>query len=426
MTNIMAAEGRKSVTLTRIVEIAPDAARRFAAFCAEEGLSPVRVVSDSATHAALGAAVEDALRDAGIAARSTVLEGKDLAADARSVFGLLVDDDPAERLYAAVGSGTVTDIVRFACDRTGRDFASLPTAPSVDAYSSVVAPMIIDGVKRSVAARAPIAIFADPEVLAAAPRAMIASGFGDMMAKLTAYADWRLGELAWGEAYDERIAARSVAAARSCAALAGEIGAAEEGGVRALIAALVESGTCMALAGNSRPASGAEHQYAHYWEMKLYREGRPPILHGLKAGYGAIEAARLWEAVRSLTAAEARSRLESYEPPDRAREQELIRESFGPEADRVAEAHGRFLSMGREELKRITRLLADSWDRVLAFASAVPRAAEVEALLAKARCPVDAEALGLGREEVALAFRDAHYLRERLTVAKLARMLGLA
>jgi glycerol-1-phosphate dehydrogenase [NAD(P)+] len=414
------------VTLTRIVEIEPEAARRFAAFCAREGFARVRVVSDTATHAALGADVESALRDAGIGARSTVFADRDLAADARSVFRLLADDDPAERLYAAVGSGTVTDIARFACDRTGRDFASLPTAPSVDAYSSVVAPMMIDGVKRSVSARAPIAIFADPAVLAAAPRAMIASGFGDMIAKLTADADWRLGALAWGEAYDAPIAARSVAAARACAAAADSIGAAEERGIRVLIGALIESGTCMALAGNSRPASGAEHLYAHYWEMKLYGEGRPPILHGLKAGFGTIEAARLWDAVRELPAAEARRRLESCALPDPAAEEARMRESFGAQAPEIAAAHGRFLSMPGGELARLARRLADAWDEVAAIASSVPSAAETRALLEKARCPVDAAVLGLGAEEVRLAFRDAHYLRERFTVAKLARTLGLS
>jgi glycerol-1-phosphate dehydrogenase [NAD(P)+] len=414
------------VKIARIVEIGPGAARRFAEFCGREGFARVRVVSDGATRAALGAAVEDALRDAGIAARATVFEARDLTADARSVFRLLVDDDPGERIYAAVGSGTITDIVRFACDRTGRDFASLPTAPSVDAYSSVVAPMMVEGVKRSVAARAPIAIYADPAVLAAAPRAMIAAGFGDMMAKLTADADWRLGALAWGEAYDERIAARSVAAARECAAAAASIGAAEEAGIEVLIGALIESGTCMALAGSSRPASGAEHQYAHYWEMKLYREGRPPILHGLKAGFGTLEASRLWDSVRALSARDARERLLSYALPPRSAEEARIRESYGPEAREVAAAHERFLSMRPDELERLTRKLSGSWDAILEIAAAVPSASEVGELLAKAGCPADGAALGLGAGEIALAFRDAHYLRERFTVAKLARILGAA
>jgi glycerol-1-phosphate dehydrogenase [NAD(P)+] len=409
-----------------IVDIGPGAAKRMAAFCVSRlGGTPLRLIADRTTWAAAGAEAEAELRAACAATRATVIEWDDPSPDARAVFRLLADDDPAERLYLAVGSGTITDIVRFAAHRTGRDFVSLPTAPSVDAYSSVVAPMLVEGVKRSVAARPPVAIFAEPAVLAAAPRPMIAAGFGDMLAKLTADADWRLGALAMGESFDAAIAARSVAAARACAAAAASIGAAEEAGVMVLVRALVESGTCMALAGNSRPASGAEHQYAHYWEMKLYREGRPPILHGLKSGFGTIEAARLWEAVRSMPAGEARSRLASYEPPPREAELARIRESYGPEADSVAAAHGRFLSADGDELKRITRAAAGSWDGIAAIAAAVPGPSEVRELMARAGCPVGAAALGLGPEEVAMAYRDAHYLRERFTVAKLARALGI-
>jgi glycerol-1-phosphate dehydrogenase [NAD(P)+] len=407
------------------IDIEEGAARRFAAFCIDNEVSKVRVIADQATFRALGAAVEDELTRAGVVVRSTILGYPDLAPDAKSVFKLLADDDPAERLYAAVGSGTITDIVRFVCHRTGREFVSLPTAPSVDAYSSVVAPMLIDGVKRSVNARAPIAIFADPAVLAAAPRPMIASGFGDMLAKLTADADWKLGALIWDEVYDAEIAARSIAAARSCVDVAKSIGAAEKTGIRTLIEALIESGTCMALAGNSRPASGAEHLYAHFWEMKLYREGRPPILHGLKAGFGTIEAARLWEEVRTLEPGEAERRLRSWTPPSRSEEEARIRQSFGPEAEDIILAHERFLSMSHEELDRITRKITANWFEIRAIAKAVPGTDDIRALLALAGNPTEAAALGLSDEEVASAYRDAHYLRDRFTIAKLARMLGL-
>jgi len=49
--------------------------------------------------------------------------------------------------------------------------------------------------KQTISARSRIAIFADLPTLCAAPRAMIAAGFGDMLGKFTALADWRLGHL---------------------------------------------------------------------------------------------------------------------------------------------------------------------------------------------------------------------------------------
>jgi glycerol-1-phosphate dehydrogenase [NAD(P)+] len=205
-----------SSRLPEIIDIGPGTVKRLAVFCASKSRAPLRIVADRNTWAAMGEEAERELRATGLATRATVFDEPYLAADSRSILRLLVDDDPAERLYLAVGSGTITDIVRFAAHRTGRDFVSLATAPSVDAYSSVVAPLVIDGIKRTVAAAAPIAVFADSEALARAPRPMIAAGFGDMICKFFAVADWRMGALIWGESFDEAIARRSTASARSC------------------------------------------------------------------------------------------------------------------------------------------------------------------------------------------------------------------
>ena len=216
--------------LPELVDIGPGAVKRMASFCAARngpsGVGPLRLVADAATWAAAGADAERELRLAGLATRATIFDEACLAADARAVFRLLVDDDPGERLYIAVGAGTLTDIVRFACHRTVRDFVSLATAASVDAYTSIVAPMVVDGMKRTFPASAPVAVFADTETLARSPRPMTAAGFGDMLCKFTAVADWRLGALIWDEPFDEAIARRSAAAARSCVDAVAAIGAA--------------------------------------------------------------------------------------------------------------------------------------------------------------------------------------------------------
>lgn len=405
------------------VDIGPGAAKRLAAFCARS--APLRLVADTATWEAMGVEAERELRTAGLAARATVFEDAHLAADARAILRLLVDDDPEERLYVAVGSGTITDLVRFVCHRTGRDFVCLATAPSVDAYSSVVAPVVVDGMKRTVAASAPIAVFADTEALARAPRPMIAAGFGDMLCKFSAVADWRLGALVWGESFDEAIALRSIAAARACVDAAPAIGAAKPEGLSELMGALVESGLCMAEAGHSRPASGAEHQYSHYWEMRLLRDGRPPILHGLKVGIGTLATARLWDEVRGMTEADAARRLARSRLPARVEEEARIREAFGRGADEVRAGQERFLSMGEVEYEALKARILAGWARIRSFAASVPGAAETERLLALVGCPTDPRALGLGEEEIALGMKSAHYLRDRFTIRKLALALGL-
>ena len=411
------------------VDIGPGAAGRMAAFCAgrkgDGGAGPLRLVADAATWAAAGADAERELRAAGLAVRATVFEDSHLAADARSVFRLLLDDDRRERLYVAVGSGTLTDIVRFACHRTGRDFVSLATAASVDAYTSVVAPVVVDGMKRTYPASAPVAVFADTGVLARAPRPMTAAGFGDMLCKFSAVADWRLGALRWGEPFDEAIALRAAAAARSCVDAVDAIGAVRPEGLAVLMAALVESGLCMAEAGHSRPASGAEHQCSHFWEMRLLREGRAPILHGLKVGIGTLETARLWDLVRGLPKAEAARLLSRSSLPSRSAEEARIREAYGDGADEIVAVQERFLSMDEGGLEALKRKTLDGWDAILALAASVPTAAETKRLLTLAGCPTEARDLGLGAQEAALGLSCAHYLRDRFTVKKLSLLLGL-
>jgi len=405
------------------VYIGPGAADRLVDYLRLRGRPSVRIVADANTWKAFGEAVEAAAQAAAIDTARTVFEDSALVADGRSVLRLLADEEEGRRLFLAVGSGTITDIVRFVAHRTGRQFLSLPTAPSVDAYASSVAPLVVDGIKRTMRARPPAAVFADIDVLSSAPRPMIRAGFGDMLCKFSAVADWRLGALLWNEGYDAGIAARSLAAAQTCAAAAEDIGAAGPAGVATLMKALVDSGLCMAEAGHSRPASGAEHHFSHFWEMRLLQEGRAPLLHGLKVGVGTLIAARLWDRVRALSQDEARRAFAAAQSPSGEEERRAIAAAFGPLAPEIEASQSRFLSLtpkGRAEL--VERAL-DNWEEIRAIARGVPDAKRTAALLEAAGCPLDPRRLGLGEAEIAQALASAHYLRDRFTVRKLALFL---
>ena len=158
-------------------------------FCQENNRTKLFMVADQNTYAAQGKAVEAALRGAGFDLKQVVFTSAEVVADAQHVLDVLVEADRQERTFIAVGSGTLTDITRFASHRTKTSFISVPTAPSVDGFASVGAPLIIHGVKITVICHAPIAIFADIRTLANAPRAMIAAGFADMLGKYTSIAD---------------------------------------------------------------------------------------------------------------------------------------------------------------------------------------------------------------------------------------------
>src|SRR3972149_4922533 len=225
--------------------IGSDAAAELIRYGRDRAFDQFMLVADQNTYPVLGQSAERALRDQGFDVRSVILQGEEVIADERYLMQVLVHADNANRVYLAVGSGTITDIVRFVSHRTRTSFISLPTAPSVDGYASVGAPLVFDGLKQTIACQSPLAIFADLKVLCAAPRRMIAAGFGDLVGKFTSVADWQLGHLLWAEPYAESIAQRSRQAALNCASEAEAIGAGTAERIRVLMEGLIESGLCI-------------------------------------------------------------------------------------------------------------------------------------------------------------------------------------
>ena len=154
---------------------------------------PVHLIADSNTLAAAGAVTVDALDQLDSISKTIFVTQEDtLVPDELALSKLFMEVPVAAEVLIAVGAGTITDLVRFAAYKMGKPFVSIPTAPSMDGYASAVSPLIVGGFKRTFSACPPLAIYADLDVLCKAPMAMIAAGFGDLLGKLTARADWEI------------------------------------------------------------------------------------------------------------------------------------------------------------------------------------------------------------------------------------------
>ncbi len=407
------------------VYVGADTLERLIRFCRERGLSRLTLVADGNTYAALGQRAEAALKAAGLNAEAIILRGDDIGADAASVYQVLLGLDKGARTFVATGSGTVTDVTRFVSHRSNSEFISLPTAASVDGYTSIGAPMIIDGAKVTVGCQGPVAVFGDLPTLCAAPRMLTAAGFGDLIAKLTSVADWELGHVMWGEPYDAKIAQRARQAVWNCVDKLDSLVAARPEGIESLFLGLIETGFCMLDFGETRPASGYEHHVSHFWEMKLLREGRHSIFHGAKVGLGVLASARLYDQVRRLRAEDVRSRLAETPMPSRATEEAAISEGYGEHARFAIETQEAFLSMTAAQHDALRKHIVDRWDEVLRIASTTPPASEIESWLGQTGGATTPEALGLSAEEYEMGLRAGHYYRARFTIKKLAHILGL-
>ncbi len=407
------------------IYIGANATAHLLEYCRQRDLKRFALVADTNTYAALGQQVETALKTANYDVTTIILSGKEVIADEHYMMQVFVQAPLGECTFISVGSGTLTDITRFVSHRSGRSFIAMPTAPSVDGFTSIGAPIVLAGVKVTVICQAPMAVFADLDTLARAPHRLIAAGFGDMLGKITSLADWKLGSLLWGEPFDEAIYKRSEKAIEACITHAQAIGEQTTDGVRYLMEALIESGLCMLDFGSSRPASGAEHHASHYWEMKLLQEQRAALLHGAKVGFALTHVVTDYARLRELSRQDMLERLEAATLPSRDSEIANIRAGYGKLADDVVKDHAPFLNLTEAAFDTIKRCIVEEWDTIQATASHVLPPEQIKGYLQQAGAPTNADALSLSEDEVKRGFEYGHYLRNRFTILKLNRILGL-
>ena len=281
---------------------------RVAGGCLEElpeivkglGGGPAYLLADRRTFEAAGERAGQLLYEGGIPFHGKKFSGeKPLVPDEHTLGAALADLEPEDRLIIAIGSGTLNDTARFLSARTGVPYMVVCTAPSMDGYASTVCPLILEGQKVTTPGVYPQAILADTSIMKNAPMPMLTAGFGDIIGKFTALADWRLSQLVNGEYYCEECAALMARAVEKCAENAEGLRARDEQAVQVVTEALILSGVAMGLVGNSRPASGAEHHFSHFWEVDALRWGQEHPLHGNSVGVGAVLSASLYELAKS-------------------------------------------------------------------------------------------------------------------------------
>ena len=260
------------------------------------GASHIFLVTDNYTSEAAGRQVEQLLDQAGLAYHKRVFQTETpLVPNEYALGSVLAAMTSQDDMLLAVGSGTLNDVTKYVSARTGIPYVIAATAPSMDGYASTVAPTILDGFKTTLPAVYPAAIVADVDILKDAPMPMLTAGFGDIIGKFTSLADWRLSHQLNGEYYCPEVAGVIEAAVETCAANAQALAQREPQAIQAVTEALILSGLAMGMVGVSRPASGAEHQMAHYWEMDALRRGEEHPLHGNAVGVGTVLAASLYE-----------------------------------------------------------------------------------------------------------------------------------
>ena len=418
----------RSASDTRLLALGPGALAQAAdLFGTAFGGRSAVVVADTTTFDVAGRAVHDLSRQAGHHVHEPFLFPASVHADFERVLELQSALAPLDAIPVAVGSGTLQDLTKLAAHRLGRPYMVVATAASMDGYAAFGASITHQGFKQTFACPAPVAIVADVEILAAAPPRLTASGYGDLLGKVPAGADWILADALGVEPIDRAI--WSIVQGPLAAALAApdRLRAGDAGQIEQFFLGLVLSGLAMQASRSSRPASGAEHLFSHLWEMTdLALDGQAPS-HGNKVGVGTVLVASLYEQIlsRSLDGLDVEAIVAAWPAPE-AIEAEVRRSlPAGEIADRaVVESLAKHPDPAT--LRGRLRLVMEHWGRLAGqLTGQLLPPSELREWLRAVGAPSTAAEIGLTRDRLRSSFVLARQIRRRYTVLDLAAETGL-
>ncbi len=405
-----------------IVTFADEIPRALASYCLRHDIARATVVADANTYRILGRDVTSALSEHGITASAVIL-GNRLIADERAVMSVLCDVDTDADALVSVGSGTVTDITRFASHRMAKRFLVVPTAPSIDGYASKHARLVLKGFKEAVRCHVPERIFASIPLLSAAPRSMIAAGVADIVARTTALADWRLAQLMHGRESGPAAIADPNDTFHMLCDHSVQLARSDPNAVGMLFNALASTTDSTGIGSGDSPVSGCEHHISYFIEMYQLRHNRPPVLQGFRVALGTIIASQWYRNLRSWKQDDIR-RLE-VELPDYDEDIRQIMHALGEGGEILLDRNSFISTLSRTGIESMRSRLVARWNEVQEIAGLVPEPSVLMKLFRAIGAPTRPDDIGLTRIELDQAARLSHYMGGQVTVKTLHFVLGI-
>lgn len=388
----------------------------------------IRLVADENTWTAAGAQLETCLRSAGINTSSKILGGRPKPKPSVELASGLIEFLAEEgAVPVAVGSGVINDLVKYVAFKLGRPYLCVATAASMDGYTSAGAPLSERGFKKTIQCRPPKAIIGDLDVLCAAPRNMSGWGYADLAGKMPAGADWILADGLGIEPIDAIAWPMVQGNLRAFMSEPEGIALGNRQAIENLFAGLAVAGFAMEAHGSSRPASGADHQIAHLWEMQELTYGGETVSHGACVAIGSLAVLELYQwflqqDIGSLDIDDAVRGAQTF--PEKV---SSIRLAFG--ASEIAERaiqEVRMKHVEQDVLRGRLARLVQCWPvlRTRLAAQLMPPST-FAAMLAAAGAPSAPSDIGIRTDELRRAVLNARFLRSRYTVLDVLEETGL-
>ena len=387
------------------------------------------VVADLNTYPAAGARAQHELVAAGIQTEEPFVfqAARKLKADSQHARDLEESLRDRDCIVVAVGSGVINDLGKYASSLLERPYLCVPTAASMDGYSASGASLLDDGFKRTMPCAPPEAIVADLDVVRKAPAKMAGWGFGDLAGKLVAALDWQIAD-ALGEDPIDPLPFAMVQdnLARWLSDPQG-VARGDENALHDLMSGLLISGFAIQAHGNSRPASGSEHQFAHLWEMEGLEVDGNPASHGSCVGLASIAMLAIYARLLEEDVPAAVRRAEAIVQPTEAALKARLECLFvDPPVLEAAWREARAKLVKPELLRQRRERIMSAWPELLPTLRArfMP-AAEMAARLRACGAPVHPDEMNMTLASLERDFDRARFVRRRYTALDLLADTGL-
>lgn len=386
------------------------------------------VIADRNTWRVAGCDVQRILAEAGVAQDEPhIFADPKLYAEwtfVEELDGCLAATDA---IPVAVGSGVINDLTKLCAHHNGRRYLVVGTAASMDGYTAYGASITKDGNKQTFDCPAPLGMVLDPAISAAAPAKMSASGYADLIAKIPAAADWMLADAVGSEAIDEFAFSTVQDGLRDALSDPKGVNEGNVTKVEQLAEGLLLSGFAMQAIQSSRPASGAEHQFSHLWDMEHLKFNGASVSHGFKVGIGTLASTAflemlLEEDVAGLDVDACVSAWKSWDQTERD-----IRAIFDNDPEFVSrglvETKNKYVN--KEGLRRQLELLKAAWPELRErIRNQIIPFGEVRRRLELVGAPYEPEHIGVSRLKFRASFEKIPYMRSRYSVVDVAFRCG--
>lgn len=377
------------------------------------------IVADRNTWEVAGKDVLLSLQEAGVPHDEPfIFTDPDLYAEWTYVEQLKARLSETDAIPIAVGSGVINDLTKYVAFLLGRRYMTVGTAASMDGYTAYGSSITIDGNKQTVDCPAPYGFVMDPVIAAEAPKELAASGYGDLIAKIPAGADWMLAEAAGVEAIDPLSWGLVQDGLRESLADPVAVRGGDVSYTEKLSEGLLMSGFAMQAYRSSRPASGMEHQFSHCWDMEnLCYQGKH-VSHGFKVSIGTLASTASLEFLleKGLEGLDVDACVASWKSWEETEDD--IRRIFEGKPGHLSRAlkETKDKYVDRDGLRKQLEALKAAWpvlsrkvrEQIIPFGT-------LKENLRLVGAPFEPEMIGVSRERLRTTLRYIPYMRSRFT-----------